>query len=90
MLFNLPDKRNGVKSMIGTSVRQRVPVERITSYRLNIDIRKISKFTELVKPMFDKIKENARQIITLSKIRNTLLPKLMSGELRLKGIEEAI
>jgi hypothetical protein len=33
-------KRNGVKSMIGTSGRQRVPVERITSYHLNIDIRK--------------------------------------------------
>jgi len=42
----------------------------------------IIKFDELVKPMINKISENSNQIRTLEKLRDTLLPKLMSGEVR--------
>ena len=38
-----------------------------------------SKMTEIV---FSKISENKLQIRTLEKFRNTLLPKLISGEIR--------
>lgn len=76
------------QSMIGTSGRQRVPVERIESYEVNVDFSKIDSFSELVKPMFDKVKENARQINALSKTRDTLLPKLLNGSVRVQGFEE--
>ena len=33
---------------------------------------------------FNKIKENSKQIQTLTQLRDTLLPKLMSGEVRVK------
>lgn len=43
-------------------------------------------FSSVTTEMFEKIKNNASQIQTLAKIRYTLLPKLMSGEVRTKGI----
>lgn len=42
----------------------------------------IQKFEEIVKPYFYKILNNQTQIRTLEKMRDTLLPKLMSGEVR--------
>jgi type I restriction enzyme S subunit len=46
------------------------------------DIEKLAEFKEIVKPSFDKIKSNQTQIRTLINTRDTLLPKLMSGEVR--------
>ncbi len=42
---------------------------------------KIAKFNDTVDPLFLKIKRNLDQIKSLSKVRETMLPKLMSGEL---------
>jgi type I restriction enzyme, S subunit len=42
----------------------------------------IRKFDELIAPIFAKIKNNTSQIQTLAKTRDTLLPKLMSGAVR--------
>lgn len=44
----------------------------------------ISDFQILVKPLFEKIKSNQIQIRTLTALRDTLLPKLMSGEVRVE------
>lgn len=40
-------------------------------------------FSQLVAPHFDKIETNKREAHTLATIRDTLLPKLISGELRI-------
>ena len=40
------------------------------------------KFQEWIKPNFEKIKSNQTQIRSLTSLRDTLLPKLMSGEVR--------
>lgn len=42
----------------------------------------IERFNLLVTPYFQKIKSNQSQIQTLTSLRDTLLPKLMSGEVR--------
>jgi len=44
----------------------------------------IQIFETQIKPYFQKILNNQTQILTLSMLRNTLLPKLMSGEVRLE------
>ena len=44
----------------------------------------LSDFQLLVKPLFEKIKYNQTQILTLTALRDTLLPKLMSGEVRVE------
>lgn len=42
----------------------------------------MSNFNHTVFQYFNKIKENSKQIQTLNNLRDTLLPKLMSGEVR--------
>lgn len=44
---------------------------------------KLIEFRALVKGIFDKKTNNLLQIQTLEKLRDTLLPKLMSGEIRI-------
>ncbi|WP_201593693.1 restriction endonuclease subunit S [Psychrobacter sp. Pi2-51] len=48
------------------------------------------KFDDLVNPYFEKILGNSLQAKTLSKLRDTLLPKLMSGELRISDAAELV
>ncbi|WP_165064193.1 restriction endonuclease subunit S [Desulfovibrio sp. ZJ200] len=43
---------------------------------------RIEKFEGIAENIFAKIRSNQTQIITLEKLRDTLLPKLMSGEVR--------
>lgn len=43
------------------------------------------KFNSVIQPIFAKLKNNNFQIQTLSTLRDTLLPKLMKGELRVKN-----
>jgi len=46
------------------------------------DQQTLGAFKTLIKPYFAKIKSNQTQIQSLTKMRDTLLPKLMSGEVR--------
>lgn len=45
----------------------------------------VSTFVEIIVPIFKKKRNNFCQIQTLSVFRDTLLPKLMKGELRVSG-----
>jgi type I restriction enzyme S subunit len=47
-------------------------------------IKMVEKFQSKVKPIDDKIISNCNQIRTLTALRDTLLPKLMSGEVRVE------
>lgn len=49
------------------------------------DDKIIDMFEKEVHPLFDKIKTNQQQIISLSAQRDTLLPRLMSGEVKVIG-----
>ena|SRR5665648_54876 len=44
------------------------------------DEKSMKRGIEIINPMFKKITKNSFQILTLEKLRDTLLPKLMSGE----------
>ena len=48
------------------------------------DQETLSKFDLVIKPLFNKIRANSEQIQTLSSTRDQLLPKLMSGEVRVE------
>lgn len=48
------------------------------------------KFQTVIEPIFTKLLENAKQIQTLEKLRDTLLPKLMSGEVRVQYQTEQV
>jgi len=50
----------------------------------------ISKFHELVQPTMEAIRQNLKQSCTLSGVRDTLLPKLISGALRVPDAERVV
>ncbi|OAV70985.1 EcoKI restriction-modification system protein HsdS [Bacteroidales bacterium Barb4] len=47
-------------------------------------IEVLKRFDKTIEPSFNKIKANQIQIHTLTTLRDTLLPKLMSGEVKIK------
>ncbi len=49
-----------------------------------------NSFSVLVSPIFDRMMSNGREEYTLAKTRDLLLPKLMSGEIRLREAEAAV
>ena len=55
------------------------------------DVKVVERFDELVEPLVEKITANQTQAQTLATLRDTLLPRLISGQLRLPqaGIELA-
>lgn len=50
----------------------------------------LDSFDALVKPLFDKIKSNQMENQNLEALRDTLLPKLLSGEIELGTSEELV
>lgn len=48
----------------------------------------INKFTDIINPYYDEINSNSKENQTLTQLRDTLLPKLISGEVRLKEFRE--
>jgi type I restriction enzyme S subunit len=47
-------------------------------------------FGKMIQPLFTKIRANADMSRTLVTLRDTLLPKLISGELRVKNAERFV
>lgn len=67
------------------SAQQNISQELIQELEIPKSTKRIEEFHIEVEPMFQKIKSNTNQIRTLSQLRDALLPKLMSGEVRLKN-----
>ena len=67
----------------GSSGRQRVNVNHLKDYEIYIPSKKqISNFNSLLASITPKLEYNFKQIRVLENLRNILLPKLMSGEVR--------
>lgn len=54
------------------------------------DIKPISVFEDIACPMDESIRSFEDKSRTLSALRDTLLPKLISGELRLSDVEKIL
>lgn len=68
----------------GTSIRHTSPNEIYKFSFLLPPVEKLNLFEIEVSPLISKIHKNQIQIKTLASLRDTLLPKLMSGEVRVK------
>ncbi|AQP98796.1 hypothetical protein B0W48_02665 [Pseudoalteromonas aliena] len=77
-----------MQSMVGSSGRQRVQNACFDSYYLALPKSDVLKdmFTELTKPNFKKMTNNKLESESLTKLRDTLLPKLISGELQIPDV----
>ena len=77
-----------VKNMNGSSGRQRVSADTLGKYLLpRISEEEICLFRDTMTPMFKAMRNNSLENMRLSVIRDTLLPKLMSGELDVSDID---
>ena len=81
-----------IQNMTGTSGRQRVPVTVISNFHLPLpigpDIPEV--FGKLIKPIFSLISYAARKSDTLTALRDALLPKLISGEIRVGDADKFV
>lgn len=76
-------RKIAIGAMTGTSGRQRVPDNLFDSLRMIIPLSAlVDRFEAVVSPQFNRITRNAKETRTLSQIRDSLLPKLMSGKIR--------
>ncbi len=80
-----------IQSMTGSSGRQRVPIDALAQFPLVTVPEPIAKrFGQLVEPLFARACRVIRESRTLAALRDTLLPKLLSGQLRVKDAERII
>ena len=80
-----------IQSMTGTSGRQRVPAESLAHFRVAVPPKPIADaFGRVVKSTFARTGAAVREYRTLAVLRDTLLPRLVSGELRVKDAENFI
>jgi len=85
--LNSKYQTNYLKSCALGTVQKYVNTTHIKGMDLIIPSNKIMEcFSELVDSIFHKIKNNDIEIETLTKTRDTLLPKLMSGQIRVKSL----
>jgi type I restriction enzyme S subunit len=81
-------RKFAIQSMTGTSGRQRVPAESLAHFQVAVPPRPIAEaFGRAVKPRFLRSSAAVRESRTLAALRDALLPKLISGELRVKDAE---
>ncbi|OUL72173.1 restriction endonuclease subunit S [Paraburkholderia hospita] len=72
-----------IQSMSGTSGRQRVTNDVLARYLVARPSDGVSKaFAKVVEPLQSKITANNAQISVLADLRDTLIPRLISGQLR--------
>jgi len=75
-------RNHAIQNMTGTSGRQRVLSECLNTFWLAVPTPEIARrFDDLTAPLMVKIKANSIESRTLATLRDTLLPKLLSGEL---------
>ncbi|MBN9559337.1 MAG: restriction endonuclease subunit S [Alphaproteobacteria bacterium] len=83
-----PFRAHLIAAMSGTSGRQRVQADAVDRWEIAIPPASVLRsFGELVDPMFARMKALGEQNDTLAALRDTLLPKLISGELRVRDAE---
>ena len=80
------------RSMTGTSGRQRANAEVLSLYEITSPTEGClwKALGDLVDLMMDSVIANALESHTLAQTRDLLLPKLMSGEIRLRDSEAAV
>lgn len=87
-LLRSPNFREAVNSLVtGTSnSHQRARADGILDMLVVLPpAGLVGLFEDLASPILDRMLANRRQSRTLAKMRDTLLPKLISGELRVEG-----
>lgn len=80
-----------IQQMTGSSGRQRVPAECFANFHIAYPSKPIAeRFSDITHPLMKTIRANVMQSATLAKLRDALLPKLLSGEIRVREAERQL
>ena len=81
-------KRTPVKSIVTGAVQPKISQANLRSIQVVIPPQpELDAFNELIRPMFDQIRQNQDQNKALAAMRDALLPKLMSGEVDVSALQ---
>ena len=87
MLFKGGIGQHLIDGVTGGSAQRKFNKTDFKSIKLMMpSVNILIKFDRIVKPIFSKMEENRDEISRLTSLRDTLLPKLMSGELKINDI----
>jgi type I restriction enzyme S subunit len=83
LYLTLLNERINLNNLANGAAQQNLNVGIVKNYKIICpDIKVTLDFKRIVNRLFNKIKNNTIEIKILKEIRDTLLPKLMSGEIR--------
>ena len=84
-------RSHAIRNMTGTSGRQRTPASCFDSFMLTKPSDELArKFGEFAGSVIEKVRANDEESRTLGSLRDSLLPKLMRGEVRVKDVEKIL
>ena len=87
-----PDFRaEAIQTMTGSSGRQRADAKRISELGIAIAPPEVhTAYSDLVSPMLDRVIAAGQEARKLAELRDVMLPRLLSGELRIREAEEHV
>lgn len=89
--MRLPEFKSYAESQSHGSAQANVSTKQLQGYPVVVaDNLLIQKFNEVLKSYFEKILTNSAENQILAELRDTLLPKLMSGEIRVKDTKREV
>jgi type I restriction enzyme S subunit len=69
-----------------TGSHQRFHSEESLNYRIAFNYECVSKYCEVMSPIIHQMLENREESRRLAELRDTLLPRLMSGEIKVGDV----
>jgi type I restriction enzyme S subunit len=91
LLTNSKDYIDSLRSQANSGVQVNLSTNAIKSSKVITPPSDVNlRFNIACLPLFEKINETSKENQTLTQFRDTLLPKLISGEVRLKEFEQEI
>ncbi len=86
-----PDVKDQIEMSAVGSTQKTISLQNIKAITIIVSNKSVfTRFSELVNPLFTRINENILQSNTLATIRDALLQKLLSGEIRVKEAEKMV
>ena len=80
-----------IQNMTGTSGRQRVPSKALSEFLFPLPPEKITiSFGKIAQSLLARVSKATQECQMLDSLRNTLLPKLISGEIRVRDAEQKV
>ena len=80
-----------IQNMSGTSGRQRVPPTALRGFPMVVPPKRLAaRFGEVAGSLFERASNAGRESRTLASLRDTLLPKLISGAIRVPGAQRPV